>query len=783
MRNVAKALTGLLASAITLSLASSGVAQGYRVTEDYRTDAGSADAGPVRMARFGLVQGKVAWRPSPSAEWVAAVDNIPCRQGSQILVSPGGKAELQFDDGSILRLGSGAFATLATLYSDKNGEFTEIKLNDGLASLTLRNQYSLYQVDTPDASFKAYGPAKLRCGVSKGVEIADRGGHCEVDGSKGQVTLNPNQYLYLNDPNAEMRVASAPHPDAWDNYSSQRDEYWDHRSPNEPKDIALVSGNLDEYGDWNRDPKYGNVWYPHVSRADWRPYSEGHWTWVSPYGWTWVGDESWGWAPYHYGTWVHESRGWGWCPGPENQCWSPAVVQYTGYGDNVAWCPLDPEEVHYPSSGLDIGLSFGNWSLFFSIGRSGCYYPSGPGYCEARPWSNVYANQATFIYNPTQINNYYGGYNGGSQWRAGGGFVSRNARYATYTTNQGFLNGGGYRPLPAARAGVFRTGRSFGGAPTGSQISGPPNLRPSRIAYAPSRHSSSLRPDPSVASRGVYRSAVPSTVARQSVGMGRVFTPRTRGAAVARTGGAPAGRPGAAGVTRLAGRPGAAGVTRLTGRPAAGAPGRMQRFNGISKSPFTRGAAAHNGGSFAARTAGAHAANAARANRSAAAGRAAVTRQAAGTRAANVARANRTRATAGRAAVARQASGAHRANVARTAATHRATARVARRANVTRRAAISHRVTQRAAAVRRSAAVSHRAARVAAVRRAPARAASHAAPRRSFARSAPRPSFHAAPRPAFHAAPRPSFHQSAPRPSAPRPSAPRGGRDDHRHGG
>jgi hypothetical protein len=449
MRNVLKAFKALLASAVSLSLASSLLAQGYRVTEDYHADAGTADAGPVRMARFGSVEGKVSWRPSADTEWSSAANNIPCRQGAQVLVSQGGRAELQFDDGSIFLLGSGAFVTLSTLYSDKNGEFTEIKLNEGLASMNLRNKYALYQLDTPCAAIKAYGPAKLRCGVSKGVEISDRGGSCEVDGAKGKVNLGASQYLYLADVNSQMRVTSIPHTDAWDNYAEQRDVYWSHRSTYLPANIALVSGNIDEYGRWNRDPHYGEVWYPHESNRNWRPYSDGRWTWVSPYGWTWVGNEAWGWAPYHYGTWIHETGGWAWCPGPAQQYWSPAVVQYVDSGNDVAWCALNPGEVRYPGVGMDVGLSFGNLSMFFSIGQAGFYYPAGAGYCEGRPWDNGYGNRATNIYNASLVNNYYGGYNAGNVWRTGSNFSPRNAAYGVYTTNQGFVNGGAaYRSLP-----------------------------------------------------------------------------------------------------------------------------------------------------------------------------------------------------------------------------------------------------------------------------------------------------------------------------------------------
>ena len=61
--------------------------------------------GPVRMARFAYVQGNVTWRPDSAASWSKATNNLPLRQGAEIMVTEGGRAELQFDDGSALRLG------------------------------------------------------------------------------------------------------------------------------------------------------------------------------------------------------------------------------------------------------------------------------------------------------------------------------------------------------------------------------------------------------------------------------------------------------------------------------------------------------------------------------------------------------------------------------------------------------------------------------------------------------------------------------------------------------
>lgn len=518
MQPLTNCLRGLLILGLMLLGGGTFAQDGYHVSEGYTPDSQTADAGPVRMARFGLIEGGVSWRPDEKSEWSAATPNMPLRQGAQVSVDRGGRGEVQFDDGSVLRLGSSALATLTTMYSDSKGEFTEIQLNDGLFSMTMRNGYSLYQFDTPYASVRAYGPARVRIGVGQGLEVASHEGQVQIQNSQGTLTLNPNEYLYMQSADSPLEARPVPREDGWDRFGDERDAYWEHRSDYLPPNIALVSGDLDDYGHWASDPTYGYVWYPQVSDPGWRPYWHGHWVWVSPYGWTWCGDETWGWAPYHYGTWIHRPGGWGWVPGPARQCWSPAVVSFTGSGETIAWCPLAPSEVRYPATALAIRFGGGSWSVWFSIGGCAAYYPAGPGYCAPHPWTNVYVNRVT-VYNVTQVN-YFNGHGVVAH-----GFVPHYASFATYTDRQGFVGGGSYRPLPAGRAAMFRTGHPFVGGP---------GLKPAPSSFTASRSFSSVHPNQAIFNRPVFRSAVPRVIGQRSSGHPVSLRPGTSKPASAR---------------------------------------------------------------------------------------------------------------------------------------------------------------------------------------------------------------------------------------------------------
>ena len=263
----------MLAGGLLMALAAGANAANYRVGEGGETTApvsapaddgpapgttraADADAGPVRLARFSYLQGDVSWRPDISTPWAAATQNLPIRQGAQVWASGHSRAEVQFDDGSRLRLGADAVVTLETLYSDAQGEFTELRLSQGLASLTLPHAKSVFQVDTLTASLKAAGPARFRVGASPGAEVVVRAGKVTLEDAQGKTFLEAGDYIDVTDPKAAFDIQDAPAADGFDRFAEERDQAMDegqqdkHLSPQE----ALVAGNLDDYGQWRDDP-------------------------------------------------------------------------------------------------------------------------------------------------------------------------------------------------------------------------------------------------------------------------------------------------------------------------------------------------------------------------------------------------------------------------------------------------------------------------------------------------------------------------------------------------
>lgn len=167
--------------------------------------------------------------------------------------------------------------------------------------------------------------------------------------------------------------------------------------------IESFYDELAPYGQWTRNPQYGQVWMPEVE-ADFQPYAtNGHWA-VTEYGNTWVSDYDWGWAPFHYGRWVFDDYygRWIWVPDSE---WGPAWVSWRSGGGYYGWAPLGPGMGI--NVNININLPFNYWTFVPQV-----YFTSPRVYSYCIPRTrvvNVYHN-TTIINNVYRYNNHSYGY-------------------------------------------------------------------------------------------------------------------------------------------------------------------------------------------------------------------------------------------------------------------------------------------------------------------------------------------------------------------------------------
>jgi len=318
--------------------------------------------GAVKLSRLSLIEGEVLLQRGDDEEWVAASVNMPLRPHDKLWATNEARAEVQFDDGTAVRLAENTNLDLL----DLEPGWTHLQLTLGVASFTVRSasrrerEEAFLEVDTPQAAIRVDRSTKFRAEVAEdgSTEMTVREGKVELSSDQEPIVVAKNQRVVIEGGESpRYLLESAQERDEWDRWNEDRDSQLararsrEYLSPN----IAMGATELDTYGQWTVVPTYGRVWAPQVP-VGWVPYQAGRWVWVEPWGWTWVSYEPWGWVPYHYGRWVVVSTGWVWVPGVELSVWSPGYVRFIYGPDWVAWVPLAPGEVYYYNPGVSVHI-------------------------------------------------------------------------------------------------------------------------------------------------------------------------------------------------------------------------------------------------------------------------------------------------------------------------------------------------------------------------------------------------------------------------------------------
>ena len=336
------------------------------------------------VARISLLNGDVSVRRGDSGDQVAAAINAPLVVQDAVITGPASRAELQFDTANRVRFGNETEVRLSQLTADHfqiqiaRGTLTWAVLSDG---------NPVAEIATPSVAVRPLGRGDYRISVlpDGSTQITARSGNLEVYTPRGVERVPAGQTMLARGPvdNPEFQVTTAIARDEWDVFNERRNrELLQSQSYNYvSRDIAGAE-DLDNYGQWNNDSAYGQVWTPRVA-ADWSPYRLGRWGYEDYYGWTWISSDPWGWAPYHYGSWFRGNYGWSWCPGSRysHYYYRPALVAFFGYGGgggfsfggggfgfgNIGWVPLAPFERYNRWYGRGFGSGYNGFGRNVNI--------------------------------------------------------------------------------------------------------------------------------------------------------------------------------------------------------------------------------------------------------------------------------------------------------------------------------------------------------------------------------------------------------------------------------
>ncbi len=308
------------------------------------TRAYSKDDDYTRISRLSYIDGNVSFQSNSDTDWSAASVNMPLEPGDRIYTGRNGKAEVEFDDGSVFRLAENSDMEVLSLKEN----LIQLRILEGLVTLNVNGSVD-FEVDTPAAAFNTLRRGIYRFDV---VENGDtdaivRKGELDAANNEFSRRINSGELLHVGRDGGNPQLSEYNGRDQWDEWNDRRnaDRVAYESKKYMPDTVYVGASDLDRYGRWVHVDDYGAAWIPSSIDAYWSPYSMGRWCYRPFYGWTWISYEPWGWLPFHYGRWYHSVRfGWCWLPGPSFSFnfWSPALVTFYYGPDWVSWCPLGP---------------------------------------------------------------------------------------------------------------------------------------------------------------------------------------------------------------------------------------------------------------------------------------------------------------------------------------------------------------------------------------------------------------------------------------------------------
>jgi hypothetical protein len=288
-----------------------------------------------RIVRLSDVEGAVQIDRNTGQGYEKAFLNMPITEGTKLWAKQDGRAEIEFEDSSVVRIVPNTKINFSQLsLADSGSKVSTVNLEEGTAYINFAGKKdSEFTVNFGHESAKLTQAAHFRVGmgdtdatlaVFKGdVEVAAPSGSLKV-GKKQSATFD----LLAHD---QYELAKNVEPDPYDKWDKEQAQYHDryynnhsYSASNYPYSYGV--SDLNYYGSYYNVPGYGYLWQPYFTGVGWSPFSNGAWCWYPGYGYTWVSAYPWGWMPYRYGTWLFvPNYGWAWQPGGWNT-WNTVPV-------------------------------------------------------------------------------------------------------------------------------------------------------------------------------------------------------------------------------------------------------------------------------------------------------------------------------------------------------------------------------------------------------------------------------------------------------------------------
>jgi hypothetical protein len=291
----------------------------------------------VRIVRLSEVQGTVEIDRNTGQGFEKASLNMPLVEGMKVATKADGRAEIEFEDGSTVRITPNTRLDVSALsLQDSGAKVSTLTLLQGLAYVdySARQKDNAFTLQFKDEKVRPEKAVHFRIGLQdKGAELAVFNGDVKVEGTSGTVEVGKNKSVafdFANEGKFTLAKNIEENPfDSWDKQQVKYQEEYARKGSYKDYPLGYGVSDLNYYGNYTNVPGYGSMWQPYFAGVGWDPFLDGSWMFYPGFGYTWVSAYPWGWMPYRYGTWNFvPGYGWGWQPGGFGRGWYtvPAVT-------------------------------------------------------------------------------------------------------------------------------------------------------------------------------------------------------------------------------------------------------------------------------------------------------------------------------------------------------------------------------------------------------------------------------------------------------------------------
>jgi hypothetical protein len=276
----------------------------------------------ARIVRLSDIQGTVQIDRNLGQGYEKAFLNMPVVAGTKLQTKDDGRAEVEFEDGSTLRITPNTAVEFSQLgLRDSGDRVSQLAVREGTAYINFNGKKGEeFTVAFARENVSLTDSAHFRVQMNDAeATLAVFKGDVSATGPAGTVQIDKKQtatFDLANNDKYELAKNLEEDPfDAWDKQQEQYHQtYVSSNSYGSP--YAYGMSDLAYYGAYSYIPGYGMVWQPYFAGAGWDPFMNGAWMWYPGFGYTWVSAYPWGWMPYRYGNWAFiPGNGWFWQPG------------------------------------------------------------------------------------------------------------------------------------------------------------------------------------------------------------------------------------------------------------------------------------------------------------------------------------------------------------------------------------------------------------------------------------------------------------------------------------